>query len=224
MGAATGAGGLVVTLMVIHLLASMIVAEMKNLRAAVYALILQSLTLCFVILLLGWGHGWMIVWFFWALATKVFFLPWLFLRTMRALPAREEAPITGGWVSFAVVAASVLVIYQLLHTYLATLVPTVAAAAEPTRSSLAMAFTIFVLGLYVCVARRDLVKVIIGVVLLENGAHLALISLVPARGGTAILGIVTNVVLSAWLLLYFGTVTYRVLGTTDTMKLSELRR
>ena len=117
-----------------------------------------------------------------------------------------------------------LVIYQLLHTYLATLVPTVAAAAEPTRSSLAMAFTIFVLGIYVCVARRDLVKVIIGVVLLENGAHLALISLVPARPETAILGIVTNVVLSAWLLLYFGTVMVKVLGTTDTLKLSELRR
>jgi hydrogenase-4 component E len=224
MGIATGAGGLVVTLMVIHLLASMIVAEMKNLRGAVYALVVQSLTLCFVILLLGWGQGWMVAWFFWALATKVFFLPWLFLRTMRAFPQREEAPIAGGWVSFAVVAASVLVIYQLLHTYLATLVPTVAAAAEPTRSSLAMAFTIFVLGIYVCVSRRDLVKVIIGVVLLENGAHLALISLVPARAETAILGIVTNVVLSAWLLLYFGTVMIKVLGTTDTLKLSELRR
>lgn len=224
MSVAAGAGGLVVTLMVIHLLASMIVAEMKNLRGAVYALVLQSLTLCFVILLLGQGQTWMIVWFAWALATKVILLPWLFLRTMRILPKREEAPIAGGWISFAVVAASVLVIYQLLHTYLATLVPTIAAAAEPTRSSLAMAFTIFVLGIYVCVVRRDLVKVIIGVVLLENGAHLALISLVPARAETAILGIVTNVVLSAWLLLYFGQVMYKVLGTTDTLKLSELRR
>jgi hydrogenase-4 component E len=224
MGLATGASGLVVTLMVIHLLASMIVAEMKNLRSAVYALVLQSLTLCFVILLLGWGNGWMVAWFFWAVATKVFFLPWLFLRTMRVLPQREEAPITGGWVSFAVVAASVLVIYQLLHTYLATLVPTMATAAEPTRSSLAMAFTIFVLGIYVCVARRDLVKVIIGVVLLENGAHLALISLVPGRAETAILGIATNIALSAWLLLYFGQVMYKVLGTTDTLKLSELKR
>lgn len=224
MSVAAGAGGLVVTLMVIHLLASMIVAEMKNLRGAVYALVLQSLTLCFVILLLGQGQTWMIVWFVWALATKVILLPWLFLRTMRILPKREEAPIAGGWISFAVVAASVLVIYQLLHTYLATLVPTIAAAAEPTRSSLAMAFTIFVLGIYVCVVRRDLVKVIIGVVLLENGAHLALISLVPARAETAILGIVTNVVLSAWLLLYFGQVMYKVLGTTDTLKLSELRR
>jgi hydrogenase-4 component E len=99
-----------------------------------------------------------------------------------------------------------------------------ATAAEPTRSSLAMAFTIFVLGIYVCVARRDLVKVIIGVVLLENGAHLALISLVPGRAETAILGIATNIALSAWLLLYFGQVMYKVLGTTDTLKLSELKR
>jgi hydrogenase-4 component E len=74
------------------------------------------------------------------------------------------------------------------------------------------------------VARRDLVKVIIGVVLLENGAHLALISLVPGRAETAILGIATNIALSAWLLLYFGQVMYKVLGTTDTLKLSELKR
>ena len=99
-----------------------------------------------------------------------------------------------------------------------------AAAAEPTRSSLAMAFTVFLLGAYVCIVRRDLVKVIIGVLLLENGAHLALISLVPARPETAAIGILTNVVLAAWLLLYFGQVIYRVLGTTDTLKLSELKR
>ena len=217
-------GGAVVTLMVIHLLASMVVAEMKNLRSAVWALVIQSLTLCCVILLFGWGEPWMIAWFACGLATKVFFLPWLFFRTMRILPQREENPMVGTWVSFAVVVVSVLIIYQLLHTYLATLVPTASAAAEPTRSSLAMAFTVFVLGLYVCIVRRDMIKVIIGILLLENGAHLALISLVPARPETAMIGILTNVVLSAWVLLYFGQVTYRVIGTTDTLKLSELRR
>jgi hydrogenase-4 component E len=216
--------GAVVTLMVIHLLASMVVAEMKNLRSAVWALILQSLSLCFVILLYGWGQPWMVVWFVTGLLTKVFFLPWLFFRTMRILPQREEAPMLGTWVGFAIVAGSVLVIYQLLHTYLATLVPTAAAAAEPTRSSLAMAFTVFVLGGYVCIVRRDMIKVIIGILLLENGAHLALISLVPGRPETAMIGITTNVVLAAWVLLYFGQVTYRVYGTTDTLKLSELRR
>lgn len=224
MGSVAVSSGLIVTLMVVHLLASMLVAEVKNLRWAVYALIAQSLTLCVVILLLGWGQGWMILWFVWGLATKVFLLPYLFLRTMKILPKRETEPVVSSWVSFGVVVGSVLVIYQLLHTYLATLVPTVAAAAEPTRSSLAMAFTVFLLGIYVCVARRDMVKVIIGVLLLENGAHLALISLVPARPETGIIGIVTNVVLAAWLLLYFGVVTYRALGTTDTMKLSELKR
>ncbi len=216
--------GAVITLMVIHLLASMVVAEMKNLRSAVWALVVQSLTLCFVILLFGWGQPWMTAWFLVGLATKVFFLPWLFFRSMRVLPQRDENPIMGTWVSFAVVAASVLVIYRLLHTYLATLVPTAAAVAEPTRSSLAMAFTVFVLGIYVCIVRRDMIKVIIGILLLENGAHLALISLVPARPETAIIGMMTNVVLAAWVLLYFGGVTYRIIGTTDTLKLSELRR
>ena len=51
MALAPSLSSTVVTLMVLHLLASMVVAELKNLRAAVWALIIQSLTLCFVILL-----------------------------------------------------------------------------------------------------------------------------------------------------------------------------
>jgi hydrogenase-4 component E len=217
-------GGLIITLMVIHLLASMLIAEMRNLRAAVWTLIVQSFTLSLIILAFGWGQVWMFIWFLWAVFTKVFFLPWLFFRYMRMFPGREEEPVVGTWLSLALVVVFVLIIYQLLHTYISMMVPTISAATEPTKSSLSMAFTVFLLGAYVCIVRRDLVKVIIGVLLLENGAHLALISLVPGRWETACMGIVTNVVISAWLLLYFGEVIFRVLGTTDTLKLSELRR
>lgn len=216
--------GLIITLMFIHLLASMLVAEIRNLRAAVWTLIVQSLTLSLIILAFGWGQIWMFLWFIWAIFTKVFFLPWLFFRYMRMFPQREEEPVIGTWLSLALVVIFVLAIYQLLHTYISMLVPTISAASEPTKSSLSMAFTVFLLGAYVCMVRRDLVKVIIGVLLLENGAHLALISLVPGRWETAVMGIVTNVVISAWLLLYFGGVIFQALGTTDTLKLSELRR
>jgi len=224
MGLAAGAGGLVVTLMVIHLLASMIVAEMKNLRSAVYALVIQSLTLCFVILLLGWGQTWMVVWFFLGDRDEGV------LPAMALLENHADASGTRGRADHG----RLDIVRGRVGLGSGDLPAAAHLPRDPRphdgRGGRADPFEPrdglhdLRLGLYVCVARRDLVKVIIGVVLLENGAHLALISLVPARPETAILGIVTNVVLSAWLLLYFGQVTYKVLGTTDTLKLSELKR
>jgi len=71
--------------------------------------------------------------------------------------------------------------------------------------------------------RRDAVKAVIGLVLLENGVHLALVTLAPTLPETTLIGIVTNVIITVWLLLYLAGRIFRVLGTTDTAVLSELK-
>jgi len=94
---------------------------------------------------------------------------------------------------------------------------------EPFRSSLAVAFTVFALGLYILVTRRDAIKNVIGICLLENGAHLSLVVLAPTLPETVLLGITSSIVLSAWMLIYVTGGVYEILGAPDTFRLTRLR-
>jgi hydrogenase-4 component E len=117
----------------------------------------------------------------------------------------------------------VVVFYSFLHTHVEFIAPSLEAALEPARSNLALSLTICALGLWVLLVRRDAVKAVIGLVLLENGVHLALVTLAPTLPETTLIGIVTNVIITVWLLLYLAGRIFRVLGTTDTAVLSELK-
>ena len=99
---------------------------------------------------------------------------------------------------------------------------TVASLCYHWRTNLAVAFTIFVLGIYAILTRRDAIKTVIGLCLLENGVHLSLVSLAPAMKETALAGIATEVVVTVYLLLYIIGGIREKFGTTDTSKLSEL--
>jgi hydrogenase-4 component E len=217
----------VVTLMVTHLIASMVAVELRNLRLSVVALAVQSALLAgifasFAYLLPEASHlwGWVIV----AVVTKVIIIPVLLWVYTNRLPEREVLPVIGFRLSLVIVLVMTIVFYRLMHTYIEFIAPTRAALDEPARSSLAIAFTVFALGLYVLVARRDAVKIIIGLVLMENGVHLSLVTLAPSLRETTLLGVATNVIITAWLLLYLTGAIYRVLGTTDTATLSTLKR
>jgi hydrogenase-4 component E len=71
--------------------------------------------------------------------------------------------------------------------------------------------------------RRDAIKTVIGLCLLENGVHLSLVSLVPDLPETTLFGIATEVVITAFLLLYVIAGVHRQFGTTDTLQMNELR-
>jgi hydrogenase-4 component E len=84
--------------------------------------------------------------------------------------------------------------------------------------------TVFVLGLYAVLTRRDAVKTVIGLCLLENGVHLSLVSLAPGMPETALFGVATEVVVTVALLLYVISGVRQEFGTTDTFELRELQR
>ena len=226
MGPAIEHGNLVVTLMAVHLLASILTAETRNLRMATIALVFQSATLGAIIAVFGylWQQPWLYVWSASALITKAVIIPALLFAHIGKFPARELRPIVGFRVSIAFIIVFLLVFYRFMHTNMYFIAPTSAAMLEPARSSLAMAFTVFALGVYVCIVHRDVVKIVIGIILLENGAHLSLVTLAPNLPETTVLGISSNIVVATWLLLILGGYIYKALGTTDTVTLSELRR
>jgi hydrogenase-4 component E len=226
MGPALQHGNVIVTLMMTHLLASILAAEVRNLRMATVCLVFQSITLGAIIAAFGylWQQPWLYAWSATALATKAVIIPALIFAHIRNFPPRELQPIIGFRVSIALVIVFLLVFYRFVHTYISSIAPTSAAMMEPARSSLAMAFTVFALGVYVCIVHRDVVKIVIGIILLENGAHLSLVTLAPRLPETTVLGISSNIVIATWLLLMLAGYIYKALGTTDTVTLSELRR
>ena len=218
-------GDLITTLMVCHFIASVGAAEIRNLKTSTIFLMLQSLLLSLIIAAFaGRSQNYSLYW--WValtVVTKVIIIPWLLWIHIKKTQVMEIKPLVSFVVSFIVLAIFLVAFYQMIHTYASFVAPTAAAAAEPARSALALSFTIFVLGLYVLVIHRDAVKIIIGLHLIENGVHLALVTLVPHLPVTTILGIVSNVVVAAVMLLFLTDSIYKAFGSSDTMKLSSLK-
>jgi hydrogenase-4 component E len=216
---------LIVGLSFAHLIASMATAELRNLRLAIATLILQSALLSAILSAVAYVyHNPAIYW--WALftfLTKVILIPALLFWHLRQMPAEELRPVVGVRASVILVIITTVVFYRLTQTYIEFVAPTPAATQDPARTCLAIAFTIFALGIYALASRRDAIKAIIGLHLLENGAHLSLATLAPTVPATALLGIPSNVVLAAYLVLYLTSGIYRQLGIRDTAALSRLR-
>ena len=160
-----------------------------------------------------------------AILTKVIFIPLLLRWYINRHPQTGLRPTLDFRLSLVILSVLLIGFFKLVHTYidLGFIAPTAAAALEPARSNLAVAFTVFALGLYILVTRRDAIKNVIGVCLLENGAHLSLVVLAPTLPETALLGITSSIVISVWMLIYITSGVYEIIGTPDTFELSELR-
>jgi hydrogenase-4 component E len=219
-------GDLIITLMACHFIASVGAAETRNLKTSTWFLLLQSLLLSFIIVAFAEkSQNYTLYW--WAaltFITKVVFIPGLLWWHIKHTEYIEVKPLVSFVVSFIVLSIFLIIFYRLVHSNVGFIAPTAEASIEPARSALALAFTIFVLGLYVLVVHRDAVKIIIGLHLIENGVHLVLVTLVPKLPVTSILGIVSNVVFAAVMLLLLTENIYKTFGTADTMKLSSLKR
>jgi hydrogenase-4 component E len=79
------------------------------------------------------------------------------------------------------------------------------------------------LGLFCILVRRDAIKTVHGLCILENGIHLSLVSLAPTLTETVLIGMVTDVVIAVYLLLYVIHGVYEKFGSTDTFQLKTLR-
>jgi len=213
---------LIETLSMILIITSVAAVESQNLKRAAAAYCLQALLICGLILAFAAGNSALYVWAATAFITKAILTPWFLLRYIAKTGEKEVPAIVGFGPS--VVIASVLLVsfYKLTHTYVHVLAPTREAGAEVFRAILAVALTVFVLGLYAILSRRDAIKTVIGLCLLENAVHLSLVSLAPDMRETALIGIATEVVVTVYLLLYVIAGIQEKVGTTDTYELAEL--
>jgi hydrogenase-4 component E len=206
----------------VMIITSVAAVESHHLKRAAAAYCLQALLICSLILAFAVGNPALYVWALVAFITKAVLTPWFMMRYIGKTGEEEVPPIIGFGPSVVIVSVILVSIYKLTHTYVHVLAPTPESAAGVFRTNLAVALTVFVLGLYAILSRRDAIKTVIGLCLLENAVHLSLVSLAPNMRETALIGIATEVVVTVYLLLYIISGIREKIGTTDTFELAEL--
>ncbi len=194
----------------------------RNLRYAAYIYAIQALIMTSVISLFATQAPTLFIWSAVAFVTKFLIVTWLLLSFIKGMPEYEVKAIIPFAPSVAIVTVLAILLYELTHKYVHFLAPTPLATEEPFRTNVAVSLTVFSLGLYGILTRRDAFKTAIALCLLENGAHLSLVSLAPGLKETVIIGIVTDVVLAVYMLLFIIRGLREVVGTTDTYHLTEL--
>ena len=215
---------LIETLSLIMVITSVAAVEMRRLRLSVTAYLCQALLMVGLLVAFGTVNPALYWWAGTALLTKAVLTPWFLFRAIRGTNDRELKPVIGLGPSVIVACLLMLGFFHLTHGQGTLLAPSGMAQLEVFRTNLAVASTIFALGLYAVLTRRDALKTVIGLCLLENAVHLSLVSLAPELPETAVFGVATEVVVTVFLLLYVIGGVQQEFGTRDTFQLRELRR
>jgi hydrogenase-4 component E len=214
---------LIETLSLTLLITSVAAVEMRRLKFSAVAYLCQALLIVGLLLSFAPVNRALYWWAATALVTKVILTPWFLFRSIRGVDDRELKPVIGFGPSAIIAALLMLSFFRLTHGRVALLAPTELGQLGVFRTNLAVASTVFALGLYAVLTRRDAIKTVIGLCLLENGVHLSLVSLAPGLPETALFGMATEVVVTVFLLLYVIGGVRQAFGSTDTFRLRELR-
>ena len=204
-------------------LTTLLAAESRRLRLAAAAYGAQALLIVALLATFAAINPALYWWAGTAFLTKAVLTPLFLFWYIRKTRDVELPPLVGFAPSVLIAAVLMVASFALMHHQAALLAPPALAGEDAFRTNLAVATTVFAMGLYAILTRRDAVKTVIGLCLLENGVHLSLVSLVPGLPETALFGVATEVVISVFLLLYVIAGVFQQFGTTDTLALRELR-
>jgi hydrogenase-4 component E len=213
--------GVIPTLSLMMVCTSFAAVEARNLRVATGAYLAQALLVCGLLTAYAARNPALWWWVATALGTKAVLVPWFLWRATRGA-GREAEPLIGLRASAVVLLCLLGFFFRFVHSHAARFVAASGALGPAAVTNLAVGLTIFAMGLYAVLTRRDAVKTVIGLCLLENGVHLSLVSLAPAMPETALLGIASEVVVTVYLLLVLVRAIRVQFGGTDTFRLSEL--
>lgn len=214
---------LIKTLSLTLVITSVLTVETRRLSFAVLAYLVQALIIVALLLCFATINPALYWWAGTALATKSILTPLFLFWGISGSERLEVKPVIGFGPSSILAVLLMLGFYRMTHVHWDLLASGAQALQEVFRTNLAVAATIFVLGLYCVLTRRDAIKTVIGLCLLENGVHLGLVSMAPDLPETALFGVATEMVVTVFLLLIVIKGVRRTFGTTDTFKLKELQ-
>jgi hydrogenase-4 component E len=212
-------------LSLLMIVTSLLAVEWRRLSEAVYTYQVQSVLIALVFALYAHllNNPALYYWSGTALVSKGIVVPWLLRRYLVRVHSKETPPMLSILPSqvLGIIAALLAFAWAFKHHADMVLLPDL--AGEPFRMNSAVAAAVLMIGFYALLTRRDAFKIVIGLCLLENGVHMSLISLAPSIPETALIGVVTDVVVSVLMLLYIVTGIYRSAGSLDTSHIAQLR-
>lgn len=202
--------------------AAVAVAECRQVTRAVWIYAAQG---CLVALMLLVGAAWsglhgLIGTAVTILVAKAVVLPLLVMRYARLSAPAEFTPPALGYLWAGVVALLGFLAGQFGLPLLLAGVP---GADAHVPYGLAGGLGVAATALWTILAHRDMLKVVLGVCLLENGAHLLMAAIAPTIPELVAIGMVLDVIVAVWLLLVVGRRAEEVTGARDDGTLDHLR-
>lgn len=215
----------VIYLCLLMIVTSFVTVELRNLSAAVRTYQIQSVLIASIFALYAYtlSNASLYLWSATALVSKGIIIPWLLYHYVLKTRSEEITPILNILLSQVLGLVAALSAFWWVYACHDRFIILAGLAGEPYRMNLAVAAAVLVIGFYALLTRRDGIKIVIGLCLLENGVHMSLVSLAPSISETALIGIVTDVVITVWMLLYIIDGVYKSSGSTDTFDLANLR-
>lgn len=210
------------------LVTAVFVAERPAVQKAIQAYFVQGLLLALYLALSAANSGEHEVYGMAAtiLVAKGFILPWLLLRASRQTGGEEAvAPRSGstGTVAAAVVGLIGFAAGQWGLGGLLSGLHGVTGTHAIVPFGLGAALAVIAVSLWTVFAHRDTFKVALGICLLENGAHLLLAAFAWTIPEIASIGVVIDVILAIWLVLYVGRRAEESTGARSDSVLDQLR-
>jgi len=205
---------------------SLLAVEWRMLPEAIHTYQVQSVLIALIFALYAYSSGnhALYYWSGTALVSKGIVIPWLLRRYVIRVHSKETPPLFSILPSQVLGIAAAMLAFAWAYNHHADLVLLSSKLAEePYRMNTAVAAAVLMIGFYALLTRRDAFKIVIGLCLLENGVHMGLISLAPDIPETALIGVVTDVVVSVLMLLYIVNGIYRTAGSLDTSHIAQLR-
>lgn len=188
----------------------------RRLVTAIWLLVAQSLVLAMVAAAIAIATGAPHVYAAVALTVvvKVVAIPSILFRVLRDVRVRREVELTISTRGALLVAiAAVLIAYRAVGTLDLP-------GAVPSRHALPVAVTLLLIGLGLMIGRRKALSQVAGLIIMENGVHLAALVATYGLPLAVELGIFFDLLVGVVLL---GVFAYRINQTFDTLNTDRLR-
>ncbi len=207
-------------LAILMIIASFLVFSLRNLKFATYAYIVETLLLVTIFFTLAEKYQlnslyeWAVIAFF----TKVLIVPYIILRLINKLGVKsEETPVEGFFVSPVIALGFSLAFAMMLFP----VVKDFALLKEDI--PLIASLTIFSLGIFGLILRKNAVKQILSVCLFENGTHLTLALVAYNSPEIVDIGCLTDAIFAVIIMSILATRFYKFFGSLDTSKANTLK-
>jgi len=201
------------------IITSLLVIETKKARWSAMFYSLQSLVLVLIFLSLAvlMQANQLYLWAASAFVTKAVLVPLILYRALSRveeadMPKNAMSPLVAILIAAASVGVSFVVVDQIQI-----------AAVAPFKPALAISVAHFFFGVLCILTQRNIYKQILGVCLMENGAHLTLALLAYNAPELVEVGVATDALFAVLIMVILGGQIYRTLHTLDSSDLTTLK-